>query len=74
LYLKLIFKFLGLRLKKRSLQLLIERLILMQILEIEEESGTSLSGTKQHGFKKEHSTITALVDIQSRVATLMDQD
>ena len=46
----------------------------MQILEIEEESGTSLTGTKQHGFEKEHSTITASVVIQSRVATLMDQD
>jgi hypothetical protein len=46
----------------------------MQILEIEEESGTSLTGTKQHGFKKEHSTITASVDIQSRAATLMDHN
>jgi endonuclease/exonuclease/phosphatase family metal-dependent hydrolase len=51
-----------------------ERLILMRILEIEEESGTSLTGTNQHGFKKERSTITASVDIQSRVAALMDQD
>jgi hypothetical protein len=64
----------GLRLKKGSLQLLIEQLILMQILEIEEESGTSLTGTNQHGCKKECSTITASVDIQSRVAALMDQD
>ena len=30
--------------------------------------------TNQHGFKKERSTITASVDIQSRVAALMDQD
>jgi hypothetical protein len=51
-----------------------ERLILMRILEIEEESSTSLTGTNQHGFKKERSTITASVDIQSRVAALMDQD
>ena len=51
-----------------------ERLILMQILEIEEESGTSLTGTNQHGFKKERSTITASIDIQSRVAALMDQN
>jgi hypothetical protein len=46
----------------------------MQILEIEEQAGTSLTGQNQHGFKKERSTITASVEIQSRVATLMDQD
>jgi hypothetical protein len=50
-----------------------ERLVLMRILEIEEQSGTSLTGNNQHGFKKERSTITASVDIQSRVAALMDQ-
>ena len=46
----------------------------MQILEIEEQAGTSLTGQNQHWFKKEQSTITASVEIQSRVATLMDQD
>jgi hypothetical protein len=51
-----------------------ERLILMRILEIEEQAGTSLTGNNQHGFKKERSTITASVEIQSRVAALMDQD
>jgi hypothetical protein len=30
-----------------------ERLVLMRILEIEEQSGTSLTGNNQHGFKKE---------------------
>jgi hypothetical protein len=43
-------------------------------LEIEEQAGTSLTGNNQHGFKKERSTITASVEIQSRVAALMDQD
>ncbi len=51
-----------------------ERLILVQILEIEEQAGTSLTGNNQHGFKKEQSTITAAVEIQSRVAALMDQN
>ena len=51
-----------------------ERLILMRILEIEEQTGSSLTGNNQHGFKKERSTITASLDIQSRVAALMDQD
>jgi hypothetical protein len=51
-----------------------ERLTLMRILEIEEQMGTSLTGDNQHGFKKERSTITASVEIQSRVAALMDQD
>jgi hypothetical protein len=51
-----------------------ERLILMQILEIKEQAGISLTGANQHGFKKEQSTITASVGIQSRVLALMDQD
>ena len=46
----------------------------MRILEIEEQTGSSLTGNNQHGFKKERSTITASLDIQSRVAALMDQD
>jgi hypothetical protein len=51
-----------------------ERLILMRILEIEEQVSISLTGANQHGFKKERSTITASVEIQSRVSALMDQD
>jgi hypothetical protein len=46
----------------------------MRILEIEEQAGISLMGANQHGFKKERSTITASVEIQSRVSALMDQD
>jgi hypothetical protein len=46
----------------------------MPILEIEEQAGASLISVNQNGFKKERSTITASVEIQSRVATLMDQD
>jgi hypothetical protein len=46
----------------------------MRILEIEEQAGISLTGANQHGFKKERSTITASVEIQSRVSALMDQD
>ena len=51
-----------------------ERLILMRILEIKEQAGISLTGANQHGFKKERSTITASVEIQSRVSALIDQD
>jgi hypothetical protein len=51
-----------------------EKLILTRILEIEEQVGTSLTGNNQHGFKKGRSTITASLEIQSRVAALMDQD
>ncbi len=32
-----------------------------------------MTDNNQHGFKKEQSTITASVDIQSRVSALMDQ-
>jgi hypothetical protein len=51
-----------------------EKLILTRILEIEEQAGTSLTGDNQHGLKKGQSTITASLEIQSRVAALMDQD
>jgi uncharacterized protein YkuJ len=51
-----------------------EKLILTRILEIEEQAGISLTGDNQHGFKKGRSTITASLEIQSRVAALMDQD
>ena len=51
-----------------------ERLILQRILEIEKQSAVSLTGSNQHGFKKGKSTITASAEIQSKIATLMDED
>jgi hypothetical protein len=51
-----------------------EKLILMRILEIKEQASISLTGANQHGFKNEQSTITASVEIQSRISALMDQD
>ena len=51
-----------------------ERCILTRIVKIEEQAGCSLTGTNQHGFRKDRSTITAAQEIQSRVAALMDQD
>ena len=51
-----------------------ERLILQRILEIDNQTEFSLTGENQHGFKKGKSTITASADIQSRIASLMDED
>ena len=51
-----------------------EKLILMRILELDEQSESSLTGKNQHGFKKDRSTITASADIQSKIAALLDKD
>ena len=52
----------------------LERLILTRILDINEHSDCELTGKNQHGFKKNRSTITASMDIQSKIAAIMDQD
>ena len=52
----------------------LERLILARLLDIDEHLGCELTGKNQHGFKKNRSTITASVDIQSKIAAIMDQD
>ena len=43
-------------------------------MEIEEQTGSSLTGDNQHGFKKNRSTTTASADIQSKISALMDED
>ena len=52
----------------------LERLMLTRILQLDEQTDGRLTGHNQHGFKKNRSTITASIDIQSKVAALMDRD
>lgn len=51
-----------------------ERLVLQRVLEINEQAESDLTGENQHGFKKNRSTITASQALQSKIASLMDQD
>ena len=53
---------------------LFERLILRQIQKIELISNVDLSGKQQHGFKKNRSTATLGLQIQSLIARAMDED
>ena len=50
-----------------------EKLILHRIQELEAQYGVDFTGLDQHGFKKDHSTITAALSIQSKLATALEQ-
>ena len=51
-----------------------EKLILGQLLKISEENGFDLTGTKQHGFKSNRSTVTAGLAMQSLISRAIDND
>ena len=51
----------------------IERLMLSRLTDIETQNNVDLTGKMQHGFKKGKSTVTALKEIQSQIATKIDQ-
>ena len=40
---------------------------------IETLNGRDLTGKSQHGFKKNHSTVTAMLEIQERIAQALDE-
>jgi hypothetical protein len=50
-----------------------ERLMLSRLADIEALNNVDLTGKSQHGFKKGKSTVTALKEIQSQIATKIDQ-
>jgi hypothetical protein len=50
-----------------------ERLMLSRLTDIETLNNVDLTGKMQHGFKKGKSTVTALKEIQSQIATKIDQ-
>ena len=50
------------------------KLILQQLLNISKSNNVDLTGDSQHGFKKRRSTITAALNIQSRISRAIDED
>ena len=55
-----------------SISKIFEKLILKRLEEIAKENNIDISGTEQHGFKKNRSTITAGLTLQSLIAREMD--
>ena len=57
-----------------SLSKIFEKLIQIKLDKIASNNNIDLTNPKQHGFKKKHSTITAMLEIQNRIATALDND
>ena len=51
-----------------------ERLILNRILDLEFQNKTDITGKQQHGFKKNHSTSTVGILLQSLISRALDED
>ena len=51
-----------------------EKLIMQQIIEIEDHHNIDLTGSKQHGFKRKRSTSTAGLEIQSEIARALESN
>ena len=51
-----------------------ERLILGHLWKLAETNNINLTGENQHGFKKEKSTITAALQLQSTIARALDDN
>ena len=50
-----------------------EKLILKRILEIQESNNVDITGKNQHGFKKNRSTLTLGIQLQSLIARALDE-
>ena len=57
-----------------SLAKIFEKLILLKLEKIADKNNIDLTGTFQHGFKKNHSTITALLSIQNKISNALDNN
>ena len=55
-----------------SITKIFERLILERINVIEQTEGCDLTGNKQHGFKKKHSTDMACLEVESKISGWCD--
>ena len=55
-----------------SLAKIFERCVLLKLSQLEDINGVDLTGSKQHGFKKNHSTVTAMMEIQDRISEAVD--
>ena len=51
-----------------------EKLILGQLWKIADENNVDLTGEKQHGFKKDKSTVTAALHLQSLISRALDSN
>jgi hypothetical protein len=51
-----------------------EKLILMRLTQLESLNEISLTGKSQHGFKKQHSTATLGLTLQSLIANALDEN
>ena len=51
-----------------------EKLILRRLEEIGKENNIDLTGKEQHGFKKNRSTVTASLTLQSLIARILDEN
>ena len=51
-----------------------EKLILKQILKLQDQCGVDLTGVNQHGFKKGRGTSTLSIELQSLIARALDED
>jgi len=50
-----------------------EKILLIRLNELDFSFNLNFTGTNQHGFKKSHSTITAALDLQSKISDKLDQ-
>jgi hypothetical protein len=57
-----------------SVSKVFEKLILKRILSLQDENNCDLTGTNQHGFKKNKSTSTLSIELQSLIARALDED
>ena len=50
-----------------------EKAILSRLMDIEKENNVDLTGSKQHGYKKKKTTITAALSLQTQIAKACDK-
>ena len=51
-----------------------EKLILKRIIEIQDDNECDITGTNQHGFKRNRSTTTLSLELQAIIARALDED
>ena len=57
-----------------SLGKLFERMLLMRLQQLDINFRLNLTGESQHGFKSNHSTITACLELQSKISDKLDNN
>ena len=57
-----------------SLAKIFEKLLQLKLEKLADNNNIDLTGTLQHGFKKNHSTITAMLSIQNKISNALDKN